>query len=151
MEEKNKSNDSSKISYILGIDYGKSKVGLAIADSETRIAFCYGTLKNDKDFYKNLIAIIKNENVNMVVIGVPSYINSEDVEYDSERLGEYLRNIEKIEVDYCNEMFSTKMARENLKEKGIKSIGEFDDEESARIILEWWLSSGRMTKKEKRY
>lgn len=151
MEEKNKSNDSSEISYILGIDYGKSKVGLAIADSETRIAFCYGTLENDRNFYKKLMTIIKKENVNMVVIGIPSYVNSEDVEYDSEKLGEYLRNIEKIEVDYCNEMFSTKMARENLKEKGIKSIGEFDDEESARIILEWWLSSGRMTKKEKRY
>ena len=37
------------ISHYLGIDYGKSNVGLALADSETKMAFAYKTLKNDKN------------------------------------------------------------------------------------------------------
>lgn len=144
--EGNVSERSDMVEHILGVDYGKSKVGLAIADSETRIAFCYGTLENGKNFYENLMKIIRDENVNTVIVGVPSYVNSDDVEYDGEKLGEYLRSVEKLKVDYCNEMFSTKIARNNLKEKGLKNISELDHEESARIILEWWLDSGRVAK-----
>lgn len=127
------------IKYFLGIDYGESKIGLAIADSETRIAFAYGTIANDKNFHKNLLAIIKKEKIDKVIIGIPSRINREEVEYAGEKLGEYLKNIEKIPVEYQNEMYSTKIARENLKEKGMRNINRFDDEEAARIILDSWM------------
>jgi len=36
-------------------------------------------------------------------------------------------------------MFSTKMAQANLLEKGMKNVGKFDDQESAKIILQSWL------------
>lgn len=123
----------------LGIDYGEAKVGLAIADSETRIAFAYGTLTNDKNFYKNILAIIKKEKIKKVIIGVPSRVNKKETEYAGEKLGEYLKNIEKIPVEYQNEMYSTKIARENLKEKGMKNLNQLDHKEAARIILDSWL------------
>lgn len=130
--------------YFLGIDYGEAKVGLAIADSETRIAFAYGKLANDKNFYKNILAIIKKEKIGKVIIGIPSRINRDETEYAGEKLGEYLKNVEKIPVEYQDEMYSTKIARENLKEKGMRDINRFDDEESARIILDSWLEKIRL-------
>jgi RNase H-fold protein (predicted Holliday junction resolvase) len=80
-------NSNSKTTYFLGIDWGKSRVGLSLADSETRIAFVYGTIKNDDDFIKKMVEIIKKERVKTVVIGIPSYVNRKDVEYDGEKLG----------------------------------------------------------------
>src|SRR4030042_6913047 len=122
-------------SHILGIDYGKAKVGLAIADSETRMAFQYGTLDNDKNLLQKLAEIIEGENISKVVIGIASYINKESVIYPGERLGNFLKERLKISVEYQEEMFSTKLAQRNLIEKGVKGIKKYDDQEAARIIL----------------
>ncbi|MFZ2975737.1 MAG: Holliday junction resolvase RuvX [Candidatus Moraniibacteriota bacterium] len=129
-----------QISHILGIDYGKSKVGLALADSETRIAFVYTTLSNDKNFLENLVKIIKKESVGKIIIGIPSYVNREEVLYEGEKLGARIAKVlPEIEIEYQNEMFSTKMAQANLLEKGMKNVGKFDDQEAAKIILQSWL------------
>ena len=130
---------AGRISRYLGIDYGKSKVGLSLAENETKISFAYGTLENNKDFFSCLMEIIKKEKIDKVIIGIPSYINRDEVEYDGEKLGDYLRNIMKIDVEYHNEMFTTRMAQEKLKEKGMKNIKKLDDQEAARIILQSWL------------
>lgn len=129
-----------KISHILGIDYGKAKVGLAIADNETRLAFGYGTIENNKELFKKLAEIIEKEDVIKVIVGVPSYINTEEVEYPSEDFAYMLKNlVPDIEIEFTNEMFTTKMAQDNLKEKGMRGVQKGDDEEAARIILQSWL------------
>ena len=127
----------------MGVDYGRAKIGLAIGDSETRMAFGYATIKNDKHFYQSLLEIIKKEQISKVIIGVPSRINREEVEYDGEKLGEYLRSVEGIPIEYHNEMFSTKIARQNLKERGEKGLDRLDDREAARIILDSWLNQNK--------
>ena len=127
-----------QISHILGIDYGKAKVGLALADLETRIAFVYTTLKNDKNFLDNLVKIIEKESVGTIIIGIPAYVNSENNEI--KKLGmDILKLFPEISIEYQNEMFSTKMAQANMVEKGMKNVGKFDDGESAKIILQSWL------------
>lgn len=123
----------------LAIDYGQSKVGLAMADSETRMAFAYGTLDNDKNLLQKLAEIAEKENVSKIIIGVASYINKESVIYPGEKLGNFMKEKLKIEVEYQEEMFTTKQAYRNLIEKGVKGIKKHDDEEAARIILQGWL------------
>jgi putative Holliday junction resolvase len=131
-----------EISHILAIDFGESKVGLALADNETKIAFSYSTIKNDPELLGKIIEIIKKENVNKIIIGVPVYKNKEE-KNDQEiyiKFGENLKNkLTDVEIIYFNEMFTTKMAGDNLKEKGMKNIQKADDAEAARIILESWL------------
>jgi putative Holliday junction resolvase len=130
--------NSTKIKYFLGIDYGESKIGLAIADSETRIAFAYGTIKNDKNLLQNILAIIKKENIENVVIGIPKRVGDKKVAYAGEKLGKVLGE-KGISVVSQDEIYSTKIARENLKEKGLRDINRFDDVEAARIILNSWM------------
>jgi len=48
----------AQIKTILAIDYGKSKVGLALGDNLVRIAFAYKTLPNNKNFWEILAKII---------------------------------------------------------------------------------------------
>lgn len=130
--------NATKTKYFLGVDYGESKCGLAIADSETRIAFVYGTIKNDKTLFKNIFDIIKKENIAQVIIGVPKRTGDKKIIYAGEKLGKDLEK-EKINVSYQDEIYSTKIARENLKEKGLRDINRFDDAEAARIILSSFL------------
>jgi putative holliday junction resolvase len=131
--------NNSEISHYLGIDYGRTDVGLALADEETKMAFIYKTIKNDKNFLQNLAEIIEKENVKMVILGIPSYINKQEVVYEAEKLGKFIEEKLKTEVEYQNEMFTTKMAQNNLIQKHIKGIKRFDDQEAARIILQEWL------------
>ena len=135
------SKKSLEISKILGIDYGKSDVGLALADGETKMAFAFGKIKNDKKLFQKIAEIVEKENVGTVVIGIPSYINRESTEYDGEKIGKILKKALGINVFYQNEMFTTKMAQANLIEKGVKGIKKHDDEEAARIILQEWLEN----------
>lgn len=133
------SKNTAKIKHYLGIDWGKSRVGLALADEETKIAFAYATLENDKNLLQRLAKIIARENIETAVIGIPSYVNREEVEYEGEKLGAIIKNVLGVEVYYQNEMFTTKMAQQGLIERGVKKIKRYDDQESARIILQEWL------------
>jgi putative transcription antitermination factor YqgF len=95
---------------------------------------------NDKNLLENLMGIIEKENVSSVIIGIPSYINREDVEYEGEKLGKLLHEaIPNLEVAYQDEMFTTKMAHDNLIERGMRNIKSQDDQEAAKIILQEWL------------
>ena len=124
-------------SHILGIDYGESKVGLAIGDSETRMAFQYGTLKNDKNLLQKLAEIIENENISKIIIGVTNL----ETRFPSpaRSLGNSVSKLTNVEVEYQDEMFTTRQAQRNLIEKGAKGIKKFDDQEAARLILQGWL------------
>lgn len=136
------SQEEAKVSHYLGIDFGKAKIGLAMAESETKIAFAYGTLENNKELFQKLAEIISKEKIEKVVIGVPSYVNREETQYPSENFGSMLKNIiPGVEIEYSNEMFTTKMAQSNLIEKGVKGVKKHDDKEAARIILQSWLDS----------
>lgn len=123
----------------MGIDFGTSKIGLALADTETKMAYAYKTLRNDKDLLQKILEIIAQESVSKVIIGIPAYINKEEVIYIGERFGKIINKAAGIEVEYQNEMFTTKMAQANLIEKGMKGVKKYDDQEAARIILQSWL------------
>ncbi|MCX6766349.1 MAG: Holliday junction resolvase RuvX [Candidatus Moranbacteria bacterium] len=128
---------NANISHYLGVDFGKAKIGLAVADSETRIAFSYGVLKNDKDLMKNIRDIVKKENISKIVIGNQMEIRSP--------FGDRISKALNVPIEFQNELFSTQQAERNLKEKGAKRIKRFDDQEAARIILQSWLDRSRNT------
>ena len=142
MKKARPSSNSAETSQILGIDFGSAKVGLALASAETKIAFAHSTLPNDKNFFSKLKDLIEKENISQIVIGIPSRINREKTVYEGERLGNLLREtFPEKKIAYQNEMFSTKIAQINLKNRGVRNIKRFDDQEAARVILQSWLDS----------
>ncbi len=123
----------------LGIDWGASAVGVAFADGETRMAFPLPTLQNNRMLVSTLGEIVVGKNVGTIVIGMPSHVNRAEAGHESERLGVLLEKHFLVKVVYQDEMFTTKMAEANLKERGARNIARFDDAEAARIILQEWL------------
>ena len=123
----------------LGVDYGISKIGLAIADAETRIAFAYKTIENGKNFLEDMGRIIESEGIDTLVLGSLGYAGEGRKAFEAEEIGEKIRKSQGIRVEYQEEMFSTKMAEKNLKERGMKNIKKNDNQEAARIILQSWL------------
>ncbi|MFC1608831.1 Holliday junction resolvase RuvX [Patescibacteria group bacterium] len=122
----------------LGIDWGISMIGLSLADEETRIAFAYDTLKNDNNFFSKLSAIIKEELVGVIVLGVP-VTESHNISFNAKEVGARMEKELGVKVFYQDEMFTTKIAEKNLINRDLKKIKRFDNQESARIILQDWL------------
>jgi len=137
------SSKTSNTSHYLGIDFGKAKIGLAVADSETKIAFSYGVFKNDKKIFDKIKEIVEKEGIGKIIIGSNELcrgLTSTAVE-ERPRM-DFAKKIEskiKIPIEFQSEMFSTREAERNLKEKGARKIKRFDDQEAARIILQSWL------------
>src|SRR6266567_511151 len=72
------SSNMAQISTFLGVDFGKSKIGLAIADEETKMAFAFDTLKNDKEFLGALKEIVRCEHVKTIVMGTTKHEKDEE-------------------------------------------------------------------------
>ncbi len=135
------SKNSDNPIHILSIDYGTSQIGLAIADSQSKIAFTYNTLNNDRNFMRQLGEIIKLEDIKIVVIGEAEVKGAYNKSFDANKIGEEIKERFQVTVEYITEMFTTKMAQERLKEKGAKHIKHWDNQEAARIILQDWLDA----------
>jgi RNase H-fold protein (predicted Holliday junction resolvase) len=57
--------------YYIGIDWGKSKCGIAIADKENRIASTHKQVK-EIDLYQEIFDFIQKESVKKIIIGYHS-------------------------------------------------------------------------------
>ena len=138
----NKSIDSlnmAQIGTFLGVDFGKAKIGLAIADEETKMAFAFDTLKNDKEFLAALKEIVKCENVKTIVMGTTKHEKDEESADEKMKFASLIEGETGIKVVLQEEMFTTKMAQANIKMHGGRNIAQKDDQEAARIILQEWL------------
>jgi putative Holliday junction resolvase len=122
----------------LGLDWGESKVGVALAHAETEVAVAYGIFKNNEDLLEELERLVKNETIGTVVVGIPKRKESPE-EHPAKKFGQNIANILGVKVVYTNEMFTTKLAKDTLKVLGKKQLGAQDDSEAAKILLQDWL------------
>ena len=122
----------------LGLDWGSSKVGVALAHEETRLALAYGALQNDETFLQNIGALIEKEEIGTIIIGI--HKNDTFVgEHEGEKLGKRIGEAFQVAVEYQDEMFTSKMAQQNLISKGYSEVSSHDDAEAASILLQSWL------------
>lgn len=122
----------------LGLDWGASKIGVALAHAETRLALAYGVLKNDATLLEALEVLIEKEEIGTVVIGVHKS-DTYQGEHEGEKLGKRIASRFNVAVEYQDEMFTSKMAQQNLISKGEKHVSAHDDAEAASILLQSWL------------
>ncbi len=120
--------------YYLGIDWGKNKYGIAIADKETLIANTYKQVSKN-DVYSEIFNFSKKEKINKIIVGY-----HKDLVKDKQ-FNEFIKKIKqlKIPIKFENEEYSTRIAQKNLIAIKSKNISQKDDVESARIILQSWL------------
>lgn len=64
---------------VIGIDYGLSKSGVSISDPLRKIALPYKTIryKNENEFFKIILDICNDKNINDIVFGYPKNMNNE--------------------------------------------------------------------------
>lgn len=125
----------------MGIDYGAARVGVALGDTETRLASPWRVLEGRSlnKLVEELAALAREEQVERLVVGVPHPLREPTRETEQARtIKSFIarlvaRGLNVVEED---ESLSSKLARVQAKE-----IGEHKkrDDLAAAIILQSYL------------
>ncbi|MEC8946003.1 MAG: Holliday junction resolvase RuvX [Candidatus Neomarinimicrobiota bacterium] len=133
---------------ILGIDFGLSKVGVAISDPSGIISLPLKVIRyNDKkELINNLISISKDKNIKKIVIGYPIGMNYEKNEM-TEIIDLFKKDMEKagFKVFLEDERLSSEYAKKVMIEQNIKTgkNKELVDLTAASIILQTYLDRSK--------
>lgn len=127
---------------ILGIDYGTSKVGLSLGDTETKVATPLETIKSE-DLPAYIERLIETQEVELAVMGLPVGLKGQET--DSTRIVK--KFTEKLEEKTClpmvfeDERYSTTQAKRNILPLGLRKHGGrgHDDAVAAMYILQSYI------------
>lgn len=135
---------------ILGIDFGLKKIGLALADSEIKIAMpgdiIYYSTKSE--LLKKIKEVIIEKEIKKIIIGLPLSFDFSETEM-SKRVRDFGGLLGKefgLSIDFQNEISSSKQIENidfeiNRKIKNRKPKQKKDvDNRSATLILESYLA-----------
>lgn len=130
---------------ILSIDYGKRRTGIAVTDPLQIIAGGLTTV-DTKELLKFIVDYTQREQVETIVIGLPTQPNGEPSENQARVrsfTGELKKALPNIPVEFYDERFTSVMAHQTMIASGISRKRRQDkalvDEISATIILQNYL------------
>ncbi len=106
---------------ILALDYGRTKIGLALADSEVRIAEPFDTMErvNRNEDMRRLRELVRDENVKQIVVGLPLRLDGTRGEMAEEVTGfaERIRKQCGVPVELVDERLTSWEAERILEEE----------------------------------
>lgn len=125
---------------ILGIDFGLKKIGLALSDSESKLAVPWGTMEVKSSLDKvveKIKDLCQREKVGKIVIGLPESGLVEKIK----RFGDNLTQATNLPVFFEDESLTSKEALAKMIESGIKKKArrKKEDQIAAALILQNYL------------
>lgn len=119
----------------LGIDFGEKRVGLAVSDEEGRVAFPHSVILNDKNILDEIERIVKERNIEKIVIGESKDFKGKpnEIMFEIEKFKKELKEKTKLPI-YFEPEFMTSVQAEKITGKN-----EMTDASAAAIILQSFL------------
>lgn len=134
------------MSNYLGIDYGKKKIGLALAPGGI-LATGYKRVFNNENLFSTLKKTISDQEIKFIVVGLPLNMNgtvSQSTKNTLDFVNALTREFPDLKVFTYDERLSSKEARRVFPSQ------KTDDIEAARIILQGYLDKEKQ-KREKNF
>ena len=119
----------------LGIDWGEKRIGLALADGETKLATPFKTVADVDEAVK----AIKDGGIDMVVVGKPMQITNYELRITNEKYNRFIDDLKSkinVPVEMVDERLSSKAADALSGDKKTKASR---DEIAAMLILQSYL------------
>ena len=138
---------------LLGVDFGEKRVGLALSDEGARLAFPHTTLSNNRDLVGDVSALIKEYEVEKVVIGDSKDFNMRENKI-MEKAHDFADDLkseveDNIDIVFHAEFMTSMQAEkthfqlsERHKDRGVQK-GKNIDAQAAAIILQSYIDSNK--------
>ena len=111
---------NSKPGRILALDYGRARIGLAIADVETALAQPLGTLDriNRNEDMRRLRELVREHGVQQIVVGLPLRLDGTrgDMAEEAARFGQRVHKQMGVPVEMVDERLTSWEAERLLEE-----------------------------------
>lgn len=128
---------------VLGIDFGQSRIGVAISDELRMLAHPLETIPAGKNAAKRIAEIVGQRKIDNVVVGLPrnmdgSYGAAAD---GARKFVEELRTVLSCPVTTWDERLTTVAAHRSLRDAGKKTrdTRSYVDQVAAQMILQGYL------------
>jgi putative Holliday junction resolvase len=132
---------------ILGVDYGRVRIGLAISDELQLLAHPLETIAFGNKAVARIAEIVRDKNVECVVVGVPKLMSGVAGTAANEVMAfaEKLRGALSCEVVTWDERLTTVAAERALRDAGKKTRAtrSYVDQVAAQMILQGFLDRQR--------
>ena len=131
---------------ILGVDYGDSRIGLAISDLNKIIASPFKTIKNEgiEQLIDQLKAIIIDNDIEVIVLGLPVSMRGTDTKQtDKVRSFSKFLKCFKIPIHMQDERLSSLSAKKSLIKQKVKTghNKHLIDSTAAAIFLQQFIDT----------
>ncbi|MFP4202386.1 MAG: Holliday junction resolvase RuvX [Candidatus Acetothermia bacterium] len=134
-----------KAGKVLGLDWGSKRIGIAISDRAGKVALGRPSrqrkgLESDLDYLEGLVV---EEDVSLVVVGIPYHMNGEEGE-SAEKAQEFKRKLEErlsVPVDTVDERLTSSEAERVMIESDVRREvrKQKRDKVAATLILQRYL------------
>ena len=137
---------------ILSVDYGDKRTGIAVCDKFEMLAspVCVITEWNIDTLANKIIEVAKEKRAEEIVVGLPKNMDgSEGFRADAcKELGEKLKSLTEIPVNFWDERLTTVSAHKILSENNVrgKKRKAVVDAVAADIILQDYIDSRKFKK-----
>jgi putative holliday junction resolvase len=116
---------------VLGIDYGRARIGLALADQLAAVAKPMGTLNriNRNEDMRRLREIVRDHGVKQVVVGLPLRLDGTrgEMAEEAERFAERVRKQLGVPVEMLDERLTSWEAERILEEQAGRMLHDAQD------------------------
>ncbi|MFH1207399.1 MAG: Holliday junction resolvase RuvX [Patescibacteria group bacterium] len=130
---------------VLGIDFGDTRIGLAISSDDGHFVFPYQTIENDGSTacLKSIQAICAKEEVKLIIVGLPldQHGTMGQKAKTVQAWGDQLARVTGCAIKYEDERYSTALANSIKKQAGwsSKKTRATIDQTAASMILQSFL------------
>ena len=105
---------------ILAVDYGRMRIGLALADSETRMAHPLGTMEriNRNEDMRRLRELVREHGVKQIVVGLPLRLDGSrgEMAEEEQRFAQRVRKQIGVAVEMVDERLTSWEAERLMEE-----------------------------------
>ena len=119
---------------LLGLDVGKSRIGVAFCDTSVGIVFPRNVInvKSEEKAIEEITKIVEQDRIDKITVGLPLNFNStrSNIQSYVENFVNLLKKKVKVEIEFFDERFTTKIA--SMMSSNSKNV----DSIAAKIILE---------------
>jgi putative Holliday junction resolvase len=132
---------------ILGVDFGRARIGIAISDELRLLAHPLETISSKQNAVARIKEIVRERKIDNVVVGIPKHMSGEIGQAAREALQfvEKLRAALPCEVISWDERLTTVAANRALREAGkqTRHTRAYVDQVAAQMILQGYLDRQR--------
>lgn len=128
---------------ILALDFGLQRIGVAVGDTDSGIAFPREVLENTSDSLQRLLDMIEKERIDQIVIGNPLKRDGSqgDIQESLTAFCQQLAQQSALPLEFVDERYTSRLATQRLhafdlsekQQRGLK------DSQAAHIMLQEWL------------